>query len=340
MRRVMERLFEKESMSETEAYQLMDAMMAGELSDEQISGILSVIRFRGETVSEMTGFARAMRDRSRKISHSKKSLIDTCGTGGDGSSTFNISTAAAILVSASGIPVAKHGNRSVSSTTGSADVLESLGIPVQSREEEAEALLERCNLCFMFAPVYHSSMKNVAKARKSLGVKTVFNLLGPLTNPAQTKHQLIGVYDRGAAVKMAETARRLGTERALFVTGVDGLDELTITGKTYITELKDGRINSFTITPEEAGAARGTLEELKVNRKEDSAALIREVMENIAPESASEIVILNAGAALYTAGEAETIRDGVNMARKTLVTGAGKRKLEELSRHQERRVLA
>ncbi|PYZ98419.1 anthranilate phosphoribosyltransferase [Alteribacter lacisalsi] len=340
MRRVMERLFEKESLSETEACQVMNAMMAGELSDEEISGILSILRFRGESVDEMTGFAKAMRDHSMKITHRKPDLVDTCGTGGDGTGTFNISTAAALLVSAAGTPVAKHGNRSVSSKTGSADVLEELGVPVQSNQQEASDLLERYNLCFMFAPVYHSSMKHVAKARKSLGVKTVFNLLGPLTNPAGTTKQLIGVYDRHAAVKMAETARRLGTEHALFVTGEDGLDELTITGKTYVTELKNHQITSYTMTPEEAGVRRGALKDITVNRKEESAALIREVLENRAPDAAREIVLLNAGAALYAAGKADSIKHGVKEARDTLNSGAGAAKLEQLTEEDERRVLA
>ncbi|RNA69149.1 anthranilate phosphoribosyltransferase [Alteribacter keqinensis] len=331
MRQYIERIFEHRTLSEEEAYDVMTMMMTGEMSDEQVSAVLSILRYRGETVEEMTGFARAMRDKSIKIEHSKHPLIDTCGTGGDGTNTFNISTAVAILLSGAGVPVAKHGNRSVSSKTGSADVLEALGVPVQSTKEEAEGMLDALNLCFMFAPVYHSSMKHVAKARKSLGVKTIFNLLGPLTNPAGTKQQLIGVYDQRVARQMALTAKNLGVEKALFVTGSDGLDELTITGESMITELNEGKITTYTITPEDAGVRSGCLSDIQVSTKEDSAKIIYDVLRGLGNESARNIVLLNAGAALYTAGIAETIREGTDQARTYLNRGNGFTQLTRLN---------
>ncbi|WP_035186223.1 anthranilate phosphoribosyltransferase [Alteribacter aurantiacus] len=340
MRQYIERIFEHRTLSEEEAYNVMTQMMGGAMSDEQVSAVLSILRYRGETVEEMTGFARAMKDQSIKIEHNKTPLIDTCGTGGDNTNTFNISTAVAILLSGAGISVAKHGNRSVSSKTGSADVLEALGVPVQASKEEAEQMLEDLNLCFMFAPVYHSSMKHVAKARKSLGVKTIFNLLGPLTNPAGTKQQLIGVYDQSVAKKMAQTAKNLGVERALFVTGVDGLDELTITGESIITELRNGTISSYTITPESVGLTRGELSHIQVETKEESAKVIYDCLRGLGNESARNIILLNAGAAFYTAGITDTIKEGVHKARTALNRGYGYTQLTRLNEQPRRSAMA
>nr|WP_096434875.1 anthranilate phosphoribosyltransferase [Alteribacter populi] len=339
MNHFIERIFEPESLTEEEAKRTMHQMMSGAMTDEQVSALLSVLRYRGETVAEMTGFAKAMREKSVQINHDKENLIDTCGTGGDGTNTFNISTAVAILLSGSGVPVAKHGNRSVSSKTGSADVLEELGIPIQATKEEAERMIVKHNLCFMFAPVYHSSMKHVAKARKGLGVKTIFNLLGPLTNPARTKHQLIGVYDQTVAQKMAETARNLGVDRALFATGSDGLDELTITGASSLTELQGNKISTYTIKPEEAGLQRGTLTDIQVRNKEESANLIHGTLEGKGNLSARNVILLNAGAALYVCGAANTIEEGVTEARVALENRAGYEQLQRLQTTKERGVL-
>ncbi|NEU31137.1 anthranilate phosphoribosyltransferase [bacterium LRH843] len=310
------------TMTEKEAEQAMNQIMTGEATSSQIASLLTIMRFRGETVDEITGFARAMRTHSAKIPVGDLPVVDTCGTGGDDLGTFNISTATAIVLSAVGVPVAKHGNRAVSSKSGSADVLEQLQIPIQLSPEEAEASLKQSNLCFMFAPIYHQSMKHAVIPRKEIGFRTIFNVLGPLTNPANAKHQLIGVYDKQFAVKMAEALSRLGTRKALVVNGSEGLDELSITAESTIIEVNGGECKSYTLTPEDVGLKRGILEELQVATPAESAALIRKVMEGTANESAEGIVILNAAAALYAAERVSSIKDGVEFVRTAIRSGS------------------
>ncbi|HET7616563.1 MAG TPA: anthranilate phosphoribosyltransferase, partial [Bacillales bacterium] len=227
------------TLTEAEARRAMDLIMEGDATQSQIAGLLTVLRYRGETIEEMTGFVRSMRDHVITVDHDME-VIDTCGTGGDGSSTFNISTAASLVVSALGVKVAKHGNRAMSSKSGSADVLEYLGIPTQADADEAIHSLKEKNMCFLFAQKYHVSMKHAAPVRREIGFRTIFNLIGPLTNPAGSRRQLIGVFDTAHAEKMAETLRNLGTERALIVTGAEGLDECSIAGHTDAVLLDNG----------------------------------------------------------------------------------------------------
>ncbi|MCE7793313.1 anthranilate phosphoribosyltransferase [Salipaludibacillus sp. CUR1] len=319
MSRALEKIMSNKSLSEKEAEQLVGQMMSGEHSQEEMAAILSVLQYRGETVEEIVGFAKGMQRKSKQFTLPFK-VMDTCGTGGDGAGTFNISTAAAILLSSMKVKVAKHGNRSVSSTSGSADVLEELGIPFQDNEKNAELMLKKHHLAFLFAPVYHSAMKHVAPVRKQLRMKTIFNLLGPLTNPAGAAHRLIGVYDREAAKKMAEASRHLGVERALFVSGEDGLDEITVQGKTHLIEVRDGTIKEFTITPEEVGLKRQTLEGAKASSSAESAQLIRSVFEGRAPEAAVNLILLNAGAALYVQGAVSSISEGIHTCNKAMGT--------------------
>ncbi|WP_404802417.1 anthranilate phosphoribosyltransferase [Bacillus shivajii] len=314
---MLKNLLNKRTLSEQEAKTLVEQMMEGEIEDEQVAAILSVLQFRGETVDELVGFAKGMQEKSVQINPNQL-VLDTCGTGGDGIGTYNVSTAVALLVSSLNIPVAKHGNRSVSSKTGSADVLEYLGIPIQTTSEEALKQLQRNNLCFLYAPIYHSAMKQVANARKKIGVKTIFNLLGPLTNPAGATHRLIGVYSREQGRKMALASKDLGIKRALFVTGSDGLDEMTITGETYVTELKDNKISEYTITPESLGLKRGELQNTLVQSPQESGKLILNIFRKKAPEEATNLLLMNAGAALYIAGKSESIAEGVEMARANL----------------------
>ncbi|WP_017436791.1 anthranilate phosphoribosyltransferase [Saccharococcus caldoxylosilyticus] len=316
-------------LTEEEAYEAMMAIMSGAATASQIASFLSILRLRGETVDELTGLVKAMRSRMMTLDYEEE-VIDTCGTGGDGASTFNISTAAAIVVSSLGVKVAKHGNRAVSSKSGSADVLEALHIDIQTTPEEAKQALKMKGLAFLFAPLYHSAMKHAALPRKEIGFRTVFNLIGPLANPARCKRQVIGVYSTQYAEKLAETLRRLDSEHVLFVTGKDGLDECSIAAETDVVELKHGEIRRFVITPEQYGLARGKLEHIQVNTVQQSAELLKAVMEGKANESATNIVVLNAGVALYAAGKADTIHEGVEMAKEALMTKKAYEQFERL----------
>lgn len=333
-KQLLAKCIEGDTLTEQEAYEAMIAIMSGEATASQIASFLSILRLRGETVDELTGFARGMRSRMMTIDY-EEDVIDTCGTGGDEAATFNISTAAAIVASSLGVKVAKHGNRAVSSKSGSADVLEALQIDIQATPEEAKEALRTKGLAFLFAPIYHSAMKHAAIPRKEIGFRTVFNLLGPLANPARCKRQVIGVYSTRYAEKLAAALQRLGSSHVLLVTGRDGLDECSITTETDVVELKDGEIRRFTLTPEECGLSRGKLEDIQVHNVQQSAKLLKAVMEGTANKSAMNIVSLNAGVALYVAKKASSIREGVDMAKEALIT---KRALAQLQRLQTKEV--
>lgn len=309
-----------ETLTTQEAKQAMDVIMNGKATESQIASLITVLRFRGETVEEMTGFAQSMREHVISFDHDAD-VIDTCGTGGDGASTYNISTAAALVLSALDVKVAKHGNRAMSSKSGSADVLEQLGIPIQSSVEEAKQALTTHNMCFLYAPLYHVSMKHAAPSRKDIGFRTIFNLLGPLTNPANCKQQLIGVFDTNIAEKLALTLRNLGTPRALFVTGGDGIDECSITTHTDIVKLEDGEITREVLHPEDVGLSKGNLEDITVGSVQESADLIERTFAGRGNESAANILYLNAGAGLYAAGQADTIAEGVHIAMEAVKSG-------------------
>lgn len=320
-----------EVLTEEESYQVMDEIMVGNATASQIASLISILRFRGEAVEEITGFARAMRDHMMQLDYENlDEVIDTCGTGGDGASTFNISTASAIVVSSLGIKVAKHGNRAVSSKSGSADVLEYLGVDIQSTQEEARAALNKRNMSFLFAPIYHSAMKHAVAPRKEIGFRTIFNLLGPMANPARCKKQIVGVYSTEYAEKMAYALQKLGSEHILFVSGRDGLDECSITTETDIVELKNGEIKRFVLSPEDVGLPTGNIKDIQVSSIIDSAELLKSVLYGTANESATNIVLLNAGAAVYVSGRAKSIREGVEAAREAISTGQSSRQFEQL----------
>ncbi|MRX70995.1 anthranilate phosphoribosyltransferase [Bacillus lacus] len=316
-------------LSGEEAEQAMELMITGEATEAQISSFLTLLKMRGESAEEIAGFAAGMRRHMEKLK-ADGPVIDTCGTGGDGSSTFNISTAAAIVAASGGVKVAKHGNRAMSSKSGSADVLEKLSIPFQSQPEEAANTLQQTNLCFLFAPYYHQSMKHVAKVRKDIGFRTVFNLLGPLANPAGASRQVIGVFSAEYAEKMGKALLSLGTEHALLVAGQDGLDEITITGSTDIIEIKNGSFSRYTVTPEELGVERGPLHSLQAASPAESAEKILAVFENKSSLAERNIVALNAGASFYVAGKTSTLREGVALALAEIEKGSPLRKLAEL----------
>ncbi|MFS0863561.1 anthranilate phosphoribosyltransferase [Fredinandcohnia sp. 179-A 10B2 NHS] len=324
-----------EVLTEEESYQVMDEIMLGNATSSQIASLISILRFRGEAVEEITGFARAMRDHMMQLDYENlDEVIDTCGTGGDGASTFNISTASAIVVSSLGIKVAKHGNRAVSSKSGSADVLEYLGVDIQSTQEEARTALNKRNMSFLFAPIYHSAMKHAVAPRKEIGFRTIFNLLGPMANPARCKKQIVGVYSTEYAEKMAYALQRLGSEHIMFVSGRDGLDECSITTETDIVELKNGEIKRFVLSPEDVGLPKGNMKDIQVSSIIDSAELLKSVLYGTANESATNIVLLNAGAAMYVSGRAKSIREGVEAAREAISTGTTSRQFEQLRSRQ------
>ncbi|MFC0470284.1 anthranilate phosphoribosyltransferase [Halalkalibacter kiskunsagensis] len=319
---ILRTCMEGQYMTETQAEQTMNEIMSGQATPSQIASLLTVMRFRGETVDEMTGFARSMRAHSIRIPTDDIPVVDTCGTGGDDLQTFNVSTATAIVLSGMGVPVAKHGNRAVSSKSGSADVLEALNIPTQYTKEEARQSLLDSNLSFLFAPLYHQSMKHAVVPRKEIGFRTIFNLLGPLTNPAGAKHQLIGVYNHEFAKKMAETLIRLNTSRALFVTGGEGLDELSITTESKVIEVNGESQQIYTIAPEDVGLKRGVLQDIQVKNPVESAKVIQQVLKGEANESALGIVIFNTAAALYVAKRVESIHEGVASVKNAIYSGA------------------
>jgi len=319
------------TLSRDQARRVMEAIMDGEATPAQIGSLLTAVRMRGETTEEIAGFAEAMRAKAARLEPPGGALLDTCGTGGDGGKTFNISTAAAIIAAAGGVRVAKHGNRAISSRSGSADVLEALGVNIQLGPEQARACLEEVGICFLFAPAYHSSMKHAAGPRRELGFRTVFNLLGPLTNPASANRQLVGVYDRGKTEALARVLRELGLERALVVSSLDGLDELSISAPTQVTELKNGEIRTYEVEPERFGLSRAPLAAVAGGSAEENAEAIRSILRG-ERGAKRDVALLNAGACFYLGGGCSTIEEGVALAAETVDSGRAMAKLEQLIR--------
>ncbi|MBO9610928.1 MAG: anthranilate phosphoribosyltransferase [Paenibacillaceae bacterium] len=313
-----------------EAEDVMAVIMEGGATQAQIGGLLTALRMKGETSEEIAGFAFAMRSAGERLSTRQHHLLDTCGTGGDGAGTFNISTAAALVAAAGGIRVAKHGNRSASNRGGgSADVLEALGVNIQLNGEQAALCLERAGICFMFAQVFHQSMKHAAAPRRELGVRTVFNLLGPLTNPAGADRQLLGVYDRSKTELVAEALQTLGLSRAMVVASHDGLDEISISDATRVTELKDGAIRTFDLTPNELGLRAAGIEAIKGGDAATNAAIIRDIFAG-SRGAYRDIVLANAGACFYVAERSGTLQEGVKLAADVIDSGKAAEKLQQL----------
>lgn len=311
---------------------VMKTIMQGEATPAQIGGLLVALRLKGESVDEITAAAEVMRELAEKVNVDKSYLVDTCGTGGDGANTFNISTTSAFVVAACGVNVAKHGNRSVSSKSGSADVLEAAGINLELNAEQVESCIKNVGIGFMFAPMHHSAMKHAIGPRRELGIRTLFNVLGPLTNPAGAPNQVIGVFNSDWLNPLAETLKQLGSKHVLIVHAEDGLDEISISDKTHIAELKDGEINNYVISPEDFGMQRQDISTLAVNGVEDSLKTMQSVLNNN-EGAAKDIVCLNAGAAIYAAGLTDSIQNGVTKAMEKIASGAAKQKLEQLIEH-------
>jgi anthranilate phosphoribosyltransferase len=302
---------------------VMRQIMTGRATPAQIGGFLVGLRMKGETVDEITAAARVMRELATAVDIPGPHLVDTCGTGGDSASTFNISTASAIVTAAAGGRVAKHGNRSVSSSSGSADVLETAGVKLDLAPAQVSACIERVGVGFLFAPQHHSAMKHAIGPRKEMRVRTLFNLLGPLTNPAGAPNQVLGVFSADWVEPLAHVLKQLGSEHVLVVHAEDGLDEISIAAPTLVAELKDGVIATFTVTPEDFGMQRSSLDSIAVNDAAQSLAMINAVFDN-QPGPAHDIVCLNAGAAVYAAGLADSLKDGVELAREVIASGSAK----------------
>lgn len=311
-----------------QAREVMEEMMTGTATQAQMGGFLTALRMQGETIDEITAFATVMREKGIKI-EPKREVIDIVGTGGDEVGTFNISTTSAFVVAAGGVPVAKHGNRSVSSKSGAADVLEKLGVNLNLTPEQNEKVLNACDVCFLFAQKYHSSMKYAASVRKELGVRTVFNILGPLSNPAAATMQLLGVYDKKLAKPMAQVLSNLGVIRGVAVCGEDGLDEITLTGETDVYEIRFGEIISYTITPEQFGLRRCALQELVGGTPEENAQISKDILTGKEKGPKRDIVVMNAGMSLYLGKDGISLEEGIQMAQDILDSGKAYEKLQE-----------
>ena len=316
------------SLAREEARTAFDVMMSGAATPAQIGGFLMALRVRGETVDEITGAVEVMREKMLRVA-APAEAIDIVGTGGDGSGSYNVSTASAFVTAACGVPVAKHGNRALSSKSGAADVLTALGVKIEIGPEKIAECIQEAGVGFMFAPAHHAAMKHVGPARVELGTRTAFNLLGPLSNPAGVKRQMTGVFARAWVEPIARVLANLGTTAAWVVHGADGLDEITVTGETHVAELKDGRISTFVIDPESVGLTRHRPEALKGGDAEVNAAALRAVLDG-EPSAYRDIVLMNAGAALVVAGKAATLAEGVALAAAAIDTGGARARLTAL----------
>ncbi|HEY9059475.1 MAG TPA: anthranilate phosphoribosyltransferase [Pseudobacteroides sp.] len=316
-------------LTEAEVIDTMNSIMEGNATPAQIGSFITALRVKGETVEEITGCARVMRDKAERFFPDLDYFIDTCGTGGDGSNSFNISTASALVASAGGVPVAKHGNRSVSSMTGCADVLEALGVNINITSEQAKKCIEDIGICFMFAPAFHKSMKYAAGPRKELGIRTIFNVLGPLTNPAGAKGQVMGVFDNKLTETLARVLLKLGTERAMVVHGMDGMDEITITDSTMVSEVKAGSVISYEIDPEDFGLKKCSKDELMGGDAKANSEIILSIF-NGEKGPKRDIVLLNSAAALYVGKKVRSIGEGIKLASQIIDSGSANDKLQQL----------
>lgn len=326
------KLIQKKDLSETEMFAAISAIMDGQASPAQIGSFLTALLLKGETVDEITGAAMAMRDKSLKVNFNVPTLIDTCGTGGDCANTFNISTTVAFVVAAAGIPVAKHGNRAVSSRCGSADLLTALGIKVDLPPEKVEICLKEVGIGFMFAPVFHLAMKHAVGPRRELGFRTIFNLLGPLTNPARANCQLIGVYHPDLTEVIAKVLNRLGVKRAMVVHGGGGLDELSLESQNKVSFLNDGNIETFTFSAKDYGFESAPVSALSGNSASENALTTEGILKGEITGPKRDVVILNAGAALYVADLVPSLKAGIDLAAKLIVEGHAYQRLDRFRR--------
>ncbi len=323
------RLVDGQDLTGQEAREALSTIMSGQATDAQIAGFLVALRIKGETVEEITGCAEAMREAATHIDAGGLDVVDTCGTGGTRKGTLNISTASALVTAGAGVPVAKHGNRGASSSWGSADVMDALGVNVAAPPEVVERCIREVGIGFLFAPSLHKAMKYAIGPRRELALRTVFNVLGPLTNPAGARRQVLGVFDAGLVVTVAEVLRRLGAVRAMVVHSDDGMDEISTCDRTFVAEVQDGRIETRYVEPEEFGLPRAKREDLTVHGVEESAAAVRSVLTGEAGP-ARDIVLLNAAAAIYVGGKADSVADGLEAAAESVDSGRARDTLVRL----------
>ena len=329
LQEAIKKIVTKKDLSENEAYDAMNEIMKGEGTDSQIGAFLVGLRMKGEKIEEITGCARAMRDNAIPVKLKSDFVIDTCGTGGDGGKTFNISTAVAIIAAAGGVKVAKHGNGAVSSKSGSADVLVELGFNIEMESDKAAKCIDEKGMAFLFAQKYHHAMKNVAGTRKLLGIRTIFNILGPLTNPGFVKGQILGVYNKKLTNTLANVLMNLGCERALVVCGEDGLDEITITTFTYVSEIKNGKVLDYIVYPEEFGISLAAQEEIKGGSAKENAKVIVDILKGKRGPK-RDVVIINSAAALYVGNVCKSIKDGIKISEEIIDSGRALEKMKEL----------
>lgn len=332
VQQVLQQLIERRDLSQADMHAAMMAVMTGEATPAQVGAFLIALRFKGETVTEITAAAQVMRELSSKVSLSvkRKNLVDTCGTGGSGIPLFNISTASAFVVACAGGFVAKHGNRSVTSKSGSADLLEAAGVNLALAPEQVAKCVNEIGVGFMFAVNHHSAMKHAIGPRREIGARTIFNVLGPLTNPADAPNQVVGVFDKNLVLPLAEVLKNLGSEHVLVVHSQDGLDEISLAAPTFVAELKNGEISEYSITPESLGLKTRPLDSLRIEDAKQSLTLVKIALTDN-HSAAADIVALNAGAAIYAANLCSTLQQGVDMARDILGTGIAWEKLQEFA---------
>ena len=335
MKEVLAKVLSGASLSEAEAEGAMGQIMAGTATPAQLGALLTALRIKGESVEELTGFARGMRAHSLKVTTMRHPLVDTCGTGGAARKTFNVSTTAAFVAAAAGVAIAKHGNRAATSKFGSADVLEALGARLDLTPEAVGCCIDEVGIGFLFARSHHPAMKHAAPIRAELGFRTIFNALGPLTNPAGATRQVLGVYDGALCEPLANVLLRLGAEHVLVVHGKAGLDELSTFGETLVAEGKNGAVTTYSLTPADLGLTETTPEALAPSDNEDPAATVRAILSS-EPGPRREIVLANAGAALYVAGSTDSLIAGISLAAKTLDSGAARAKLEQFVEFTQR----
>ena len=325
----IKQLISKKSLTKTQAQHVMNEIMSGEVTGSQFGAFVTSLMLKGETADEVAGLATSMREHSLKVSVNEKIILDTCGTGGDNSNTFNISTASGLILAGCGLKIAKHGNRAMSGKSGSADVLEQLGVNINLSPESVSKCIQETNFGFMFAQIFHPSMKFAAAPRKELGIKTVFNILGPLTNPANANHQIIGVYSPSVGNLMAEVLKILGSSRAMIVHSADGIDEISLWDKTKIWELKNNEISNYEITHENFGLNKINISELKVSSPEESVKIIQNILSG-EKSAARDVALANAAAGLLIAGKVDSLIKGVEMAKKSIDSGNALNQLNKL----------